>query len=350
MSTRSRVIFLIVIVSSFCLLNTKVFAQLTLNLTQAKQNGFDIVNLQTTLQSVTETDVTLVSDNSDAFSKGFDLISLNSFQADAACRNNQLVKLKDSTDFKPFFKKKGFLIKNKNDCAVNFSTYSMVIAYPLFNMVTTRPESPADLFDVERFPGTRALPDSPIATLEWALLSYGIPLNEVYQLLSTERGLRLAFAKLDSIKRHIHWWKDIDELEKLIENNQVSLVAGPHNVFYDMQFNQPMEILWNGQLVIEMNLGINAASTNIDASKQLIKTLMSDSAQFKLSYEFAFGPTNKKTLKTLGLLPNAGQVLVFVPTHKKNMQKAIWMDYNWHETLSEVINKRFSEWRSSGSN
>ncbi len=107
-----------------------------------------------------------------------------------------------------------------------------------------------------------------------------------------------------------------------------------------------MEILWNGQLVVEMNLGINSASNNLEESKQLIKTLTSDSAQFKLAYEFAFGPTNKKTLKTLGLLPNAGQVLVFVPTYKKNMRKAIWMDYNWHETLNEVINKRFRQWRN----
>ena len=128
---------------------------------------------------------------------------------------------------------------------VNYAVYSMAIAYPLFNMVITRPETVADFFDTERFPGIRALPDSPVGTLEWALLSYGIPINEVYQLLSTERGIRLAFAKLDSIKRHVHWYKNLDELKDMIETDQIALAAGPNVVFYDLQFNQPMEILWH---------------------------------------------------------------------------------------------------------
>ena len=328
------------------LLTTTSQAQLTINLVQAKQNGFDLDNLQTTLQSIAESDITLVSNDSNIFAKGFDLISLNSAQADLACDKEQLIKLSDDGEFKPFFQKRNYLLKHKNDCGVNFAAYSMVIAYPIFNMVITRPESPADFFDIKRFPGARALPDSPIGTLEWALVAYGIPINEVYQLLSTERGIRLAFAKLDTIKSHIHWWKNTDELKDLIKNSQVSLAAGPHNVFFDLQFNQPMEILWNSQLVVEMNLGINAKSTNIEPAKELINKLMSDSVQFKLSYEYAFGPTNKQTLKTLGLLPQAGQVLVFVPTYKKNMRKAIWMDYNWHQTLEDVINKRFSEWRN----
>jgi len=324
----------------------KSFAQVTINMTQAQDNNFDLINLQSTLTTITESDIKLFSENTNRFSDNFDLISLNASQAKQACTDNLLVKLNKTDEFKSYFKRKNYLFKNKNECSINFATYSMVIAYPLFNMVTTRPESPADLFDVERFPGSRALPDSPIGTLEWALLSYGIPINEVYQLLSTERGLKLAFAKLETIRRHIIWWKDIDELEKLIKNNQVSLAAGPHNIFYDLQFNQPMEILWNGQLVVEMNLGINSASSRHEESKKTLKAIMADSAQFKLAYEYAFGPTNKKTLKTLGLLPNAGQVLVFVPTHTKNMRKAIWMDYNWHETLSEIINKRFKEWRN----
>ena len=335
------------LISLTCLLFGSIsHAQITINLTQANQNGFDLDNLQTTLQSITEMEVKLDSNNTDIFNKEFDLVSLNSAQADVACSNQQIVRLKDIDEFKPLFQRRNFLQKNNNNCGVNFATYSMVIAYPIFNMVTTRPESAADLFDIERFPGMRALPDSPIGTLEWALLSYGIPINEVYQLLSTERGIKLAFAKLDTIKRHIHWWKDISELMDLIKNSQVSLAAGPHNVFYDLQFNHPMEILWNGQLVVEMNLGINNNSTNTDQAQQLLLKLMSDSAQFKLAYEYAFGPTNRQTLKTLSLLPQAGQVLVFVPTYKKNMQNAIWLDYNWHETLQDIINERFLEWRS----
>ena len=329
------------------LINPPVQAQLTLNLSQAQYNGLDLANLQVSLSDATETNIIIKADNQNTFSKDYDLISLNSSQANIACDTEKLLDLSGIQEFKPLTRKKNYLFKNKNDCTINYANYSMVIAYPLINMVTTRPESPADFFDIERFPGMRALPDSVIGTLEWALLSYGIPINEVYQLLSTKRGLKLAFAKLDKIKRHIIWWRDVEELKQLILDNKVTMATGPHTVFFDLQFNHPMEILWNSQLLIEMKVGINAASANIEAAKILLTQLMNDSPQFKLAYEYALGPTNKKTLKTLELLPQAGQILVFIPTHKKNMTKAIWMDYHWHDTLDHLINQQFKQWRNS---
>ena len=324
----------------------QLHAQLKLNLTQAENNGLDLANLQLSMSAATEMEIELESDNLDAFSENFDLVSLNSVQAESACAANQILDLSNIDELKPLLRKKNYLYKNKNDCAINFANYSLVIAYPLINMVSTRPESPADFFDVERFPGPRALPDSPVGTLEWALLAYGIPINEVYQLLSTKRGLKLAFAKLESIKRHIVWWRDVDELKQLILNNKVSMATGPHTVFYDLQFNHPMEILWNSQLLIEMKMGINSTSKNIEDSIVLLAKLMSDSVQFKLAYEYAIGPTNKQTLKTLELLPQAGQVLVFIPTYKKNLTAAIWMDYHWHNTLEHIIDKQFKQWRN----
>ena len=98
--------------------------------------------------------------------------------------------------------------------------------------------------------------------------------------------------------------------------------------------------------MVEMKLGVNAASKHADESIQLLTSLMSDSIQFKLAYEYALGPTNRKTLKTLNLLPQAGQILVFVPTYKKNRTQAIWLDYSWHKTLDKLISERFKQWRA----
>lgn len=320
-------------------------AELTVNLTQATDNGFDMASLEKSISEATELDVKLESNRRNLFSKKYDLIALNSSQADSACEAGKLVDLSSMEAFKPLLRKRNTLYRNSNDCTLTFATYSLVIAYPLINIVTTRPESPADFFDIERFPGMRALPDDIIGTLEWALLAYGIPINEVYQLLSTDRGLKLAFAKLDSIKRHIIWWHSIDELRELMLGNKVTMATGPHTVFYDLQFNHPMEILWNSQLLIEMKIGINSTSSKVAQSKSLLTRLMADSSQFKLAYEYAIGPTNKQTLKTLELLPQAGQVLVFIPTYQKNLTEAIWMDYSWHDALDHIISQEFINWR-----
>ncbi len=321
-------------------------AQLTLNLTQADDTGLNLPDLEQSIAAATEMDIRIDSDKLNIYSQDYDLISLNSAQADSACESNLLVDLSNADGLKPLMRKKNYLFKNRNSCTLSFASYSLAIAYPLINMVTTRPQTPADLFDIDRFPGMRALPDTAIGTLEWALLSYGIPINEVYQLLSTKRGLKLALAKLESIKSYIIWWSSVDELKQLIIDKRVTMATGPHTVFYDLQFNHPMEILWNGQLLIEMKVGINAASSKIDDAKMFLSTLMTDSPQFKLAYEFAIGPTNKKTLKTLELLPQAGQILVFIPTFNKNLTNAVWMDYRWHDTLDHIINQQFKHWRN----
>lgn len=346
MKPKLKITFPVCVFFGLGLLALDTRAQLTFNLTQADSNGFELADIQRTIEAATEMGINIISDNLNIYSEEHDLISLNSAQADSACEHNQLVDLSGMADFKPLMRKKYYLYKNRNDCTLSFASYSLVIAYPLINMVTTRPSSPADFFDVERFPGMRALPDSHIGPLEWALLAYDIPINEVYQLLSTKRGLKLAFAKLESIKRNIIWWSSVDELKQLISNNKVTMATGPHTVFYDLQFNHPMEILWNGQLLVEMKIGINTASSRVEESKLFLSKLMTDSPQFKLAYEYAVGPTNKQTLKTLELLPQAGQVLVFIPTYKKNMTKAIWMDYAWHNTLDHIINPQFKQWRS----
>lgn len=322
-------------------------AQLAINLTQAVDNGFDLDAFQQTIATETELDFVVRSDDQSLYSDDYDLISLNSAQADLACKSKELLDLSGMESFRTLMQKTNYLYENKNSCTLSFASFSLAIAYPLINMVTTRPESIADFFDVEHFPGMRALPDTPIGTLEWALLAYGIPFNEVYQLLSTKRGLKLAIAKLESIKRYIIWWSDIDELKQLMLDNKVTMAAGPHTAFYDLQFNHPMEILWDGQLLVEMKIGINAASTKVEESKQLLSVLMSDATQFKLAYEHAIGPTNRQTLTTLELLPQAGQILVFIPTYKNNMAKAIWIDYRWHNTLDYIINQQFKLWRNT---
>ena len=55
-------------------------------------------------------------------------------------------------------------------------------------------------FDIERFPGKRALKSEPKAILEWVMLSYNVPVTQIYDLLSTERGLKLVTPAPESIE------------------------------------------------------------------------------------------------------------------------------------------------------
>lgn len=66
--------------------------------------------------------------------------------------------------------------------------------------------SAADLFDRDRFPGSRALRCTPRVNLERAPLADGVPADQLYAVLATEAGVDRALAKLDTNRESIVWW------------------------------------------------------------------------------------------------------------------------------------------------
>ena len=101
------------VIISLCLFTQPSHAELTLNMTQASENGFDVINFQNTLQTATESQIQVLSDASNAFAEQYDLISLNAEQAQKACKDNQLMKLNQLADLKPCLKNLNICLKIK---------------------------------------------------------------------------------------------------------------------------------------------------------------------------------------------------------------------------------------------
>jgi putative spermidine/putrescine transport system substrate-binding protein len=88
------------------------------------------------------------------------------------------------------------------------ATYTTILAIRTDKVPSGRQmKSWADFWDVKGFPGPRALQNKPQDNLEFALLADGVPIDKIYDVLSTDGGLDRAFRKLDEIKPHIvSWW------------------------------------------------------------------------------------------------------------------------------------------------
>ena len=66
------------------------------------------------------------------------------------------------------------------------------------------PNSWADFWDVEKFPGTRAYRANNVdGALEPALMADGVPADKVYEVLSTRAGIERAVNKIRELKPHI---------------------------------------------------------------------------------------------------------------------------------------------------
>jgi putative spermidine/putrescine transport system substrate-binding protein len=123
------------------------------------------------------------------------------------------------------------------------STFSTVIAYRTDKFGGKKPQSWADFWDLKAFPGPRALQDSPVQNLEFALLADGVPADKLYPL-DVER----AFKKLDQIKKSVvTWWSTgAQQVQLLVDGEAVMGTVWNGRVPPLKKEGKPVDIIWNG--------------------------------------------------------------------------------------------------------
>jgi putative spermidine/putrescine transport system substrate-binding protein len=136
--------------------------------------------------------------------------------------------------------------------AVGQFIYGLAIAYNTKNYSADHhPTSWKDLWDTERFPGERTLPDAsfPVGPLEMALLADGVAADKLYPL-----DVDRAFKSLDRIKSHVvKWWKGSPEGAQLILDGHAELgslpIARAASMIQAAGANAPMALDYNQALV-----------------------------------------------------------------------------------------------------
>jgi len=118
--------------------------------------------------------------------------------------------------------------------------------------VSACPQTWADVFDVERFPGKRTFYKwSAPGVIEAALLADGVAADALYPL-----DLERAFRKLDTIKHDIIWWSSGAQSQQLIASAEA-----------------PFGSLWNGRMTALEQTGVNVSTSwdhNITAADMLV--------------------------------------------------------------------------------
>src|SRR5690606_15830437 len=88
----------------------------------------------------------------------------------------------------------------RQEMGLGYQYYSTIMAW---REEVKAPQTWADIWDVENFPGKRTLPDRAGDILPMAALADGVPLDELYPL-----DLDRAFAALERIKGAVAvWWQ-----------------------------------------------------------------------------------------------------------------------------------------------
>ncbi|RYJ00225.1 MAG: ABC transporter substrate-binding protein [Acetobacteraceae bacterium] len=214
--------------------------------------------------------------------------------------------------------------------------YAAVLAVRTDKLGGPVPTSWADMWNVQGFPGRRALRKDPIDTLEEALLADGVAKEALYPL-----DLDRAFRSLDRIKPHVAaWWTGGAQATQMLQSGEVAMIPTWNGrVQPVIDSGAPAKIIWNQGLYGIEGWGIPRGSPKADTVRQFIRFCADPQRQAAYTDTLAYGPTN---LKAYEHIPEARAKLL--PTHPDNLAVMRIADDAWWSANRAAATERFNAW------
>lgn len=233
-----------------------------------------------------------------------------------------------------------------SDCFVPTDIYATVIAYR--TGAGAAPQTAADFFDLERFPGRRGLGRTPQFTLELALLADGVPPTEVYQVLATPEGVERAFARLDTIKDQTIWWEAGAQPIQLLADGEVTMAhAYNGRVFKAAQVDKlPLAILWDGQINEIEGWVIPKGAPHAELARDFVAHSTSPQELARFAAELPYGPPRLSAQALVDGFAAAGKPALapHLPTAPDNMKNALTVDPVFWAEHETQLRERFAAW------
>ncbi len=226
-------------------------------------------------------------------------------------------------------------------CAVGTTVWATVFAFNGDKFEGDKPSGLKDFFDTKKFPGKRGLRKSPRVTLEWALMADGVPVDKVYEVLSTEKGVARAFAKLDTIKADTVWWEAGAQPPQLLANGEVVMTSAYNGRLYNAVFKEGKNfvIVWEGQ-VWDFDLwAIPKGAKNLKTIHQFIAFSTDTQRLADQTKYISYGPGRLSSMKLV-----RDEVKPHLPTEQVNLKHALQNDFEWWADNHDKMNQRFVAW------
>ena len=240
-----------------------------------------------------------------------------------------------------------FLPGAVTECGVSTDIWSNVYAYDSSKITGTVPTTAADFFDLEKFPGKRGLKKGPKAVLEFALIADGVPVGEVYNVLSTPEGVDRAFAKLDTIKSEVVWWEAGSQAPQLLADGEVVMTTAYNGRIFNaaIEEGKPFQIVWDGQIYENEMYVVPKGAPNKDKALEFIAYATSTEGLRAQAQHISYGPARKSALAE-ELIYKDGKTVMgpHLPTAPENMGNALETSADFWVDKNEELNERFNAW------
>ncbi len=241
-----------------------------------------------------------------------------------------------------------FIEGTLGDCFVPQILYATMFAYNDEAFPGEKPTTLMDVWDLEKFPGTRALQAIPQKNLEWALIADGVPADEVYDVLATPEGQDRAFAKLGEIKDSVIWWSEGAQPPQMLADKEAVIATAYNGRIFNAQVNedQPFTVLWDYQM-FEVDGWVVPVGNDEDL--ETIKDYLyfaTDSQRLADQAKYiSYAPARKSSVSLVTTHADTGvDMKPHMPTSPENFKTAVAFDTEFWADYGDSLEERFNAW------
>ena len=232
-----------------------------------------------------------------------------------------------------------------SDCYIPQIVYSTTFGYRT-DMVPEGVDAPdeiCDVFDLETYPGKRALEKRPINNMEWALLCDGVAKDEVYDVLATPEGQQQALDKLETIKDDVIWWSAGADTPQLLADGEVFLGSTYNGRLYSVieEQDQPVGMMWDAQ-VFDLDGWIipeGLEDAQLARVKHFIKFATDTKRLADQANYISYGPARQSSAP---LVPE--EMKQYMPTDPANSANTFLYNYGFWADYRDDIDAKFQAW------
>lgn len=238
-----------------------------------------------------------------------------------------------------------------NECFIPQIVFSTTFGYRT-DVADWEGREPADLcaiFDLENFPGKRALEKRPKKNLEWALLCDGVAAEDLYDVLDEEGGVDRALAKLDVIKDQTVWWSAGAETPQLLADGEVVMGSTYNGRLFSVieEQDQPVKMLWDWQ-VFDFDGWVVPADLPEDRMNRVMHFLQFATDTQRLADQakyISYGPARTSSQPLVGTHADLGiEMSPHMPTSPDNQKNYLVNNIEWWADNQDDVESRFQVW------
>lgn len=215
---------------------------------------------------------------------------------------------------------------------------TVLMGYRTDKFKDKHPMSWKDFWNVDAFPGNRALHNWCVTTMEAALLADGVPANALYPL-----DIDRAFASLDKLKPHVKVWWDVSAQgtsQQLLKDGEVDILNGWTGRFGPLILGgDPVNMEYGEGLYTISPWVVVKGAKNLKNAMLFLDFVARPEPQAALHSELIYGPTNPKALPLI-----KPEIAKLLPTDPENLKKTVLIDTEYWQAKEAEVTERFTAW------